>query len=52
MIRVLELRYIDGLSWEETTLRLGYSHSNVFRLHQQALSLLPPPPESGEEPFC
>lgn len=42
---LLEARYLDGLSWAETMDRLGYSRSSVFRIHRQALSLLPPPPE-------
>lgn len=42
---LLEARYLDGLSWARTMDRLGYSRSSVFRIHRQALSLLPPPPE-------
>ena len=50
LIRLMEMRYLDSMSWEEITLCLGYSPSSVFRIHQQALSLLPPPPEAPEEP--
>ena len=50
LITLLETRYLDGRTWEETARRLGYSRSSVFRFHQQALSLLPPPPEDTENP--
>ena len=45
--RLLELRYLEGLSWHETALRMNYGESTVFRLHQQALALLPLPPEAA-----
>ena len=49
LIRLLELRYLEGCGWEEISGRLGYSPSRTFALHRQALSLLPPPPEDPEE---
>ena len=49
LILLLEMRYLDGLSWAEVIRRMGYSHASVFRFHQQALDLLPPPPEDPEE---
>ena len=48
MIRLLEMRYMDSISWEEICRQLGYGRSTVFRLHQNALRLLPPPPETAE----
>ena len=48
LIRLLTLRYLDGLGWEETAGCMGYSLPWIFRLHQQALRLLPPPPENAD----
>lgn len=48
-LSVMELHYLDGCCWKDTALRLDYSLSSVFRLHQQALSMLPLPPEAPEE---
>ena len=42
--RVLELRYLDSLPWEEISLRMNLCQSVVFRLHRRALPLLPLPP--------
>ena len=42
--RVLELRYLDALPWEEISLQMNLCQSVVFRLHRRALSLLPLPP--------
>ena len=51
LIRLLDLRYLEGLRWEETAAYLGYSISRTYYLHQLALSLLPPPPAvPGEYP--
>ena len=52
LIRVLEARYLQGMAWEEITCWLGYSRASVFRYHNEAVSLLPPPPEiPGEDGF-
>ena len=34
---VLENRYINGKSWEDISLKLGYSRSGVFRIHGEGL---------------
>jgi DNA-directed RNA polymerase specialized sigma subunit len=34
---VLENRYINGKSWEDISLELGYSRSGVFRIHGEGL---------------
>ena len=52
MIRVLELRYLEGLSWEQTSQVMGYCRAGVFRYQQEALLLLPPPPADPEETFA
>lgn len=41
---VMESRYLEGRRWKETARRLDYSLTSVFRLQQQALEMLPPPP--------
>lgn len=46
--RILELRYLDRLPWEEIISRSGCYASRVFLLHRQALDALVPPPESAE----
>ena len=43
MIRILEMRYLGNLAWEEILNRLDDGASTVYRLHQQALELLSPP---------
>ena len=48
MARILEMRYLDRLSWEEITDRLNGGSSTVYRLHQQALDLLSPPDDSPD----
>lgn len=40
LVRVMELRYMEGLDWEETAAELGYSTSQMFKLHRHALALL------------
>ena len=52
MIRVLELRYLEGLSCEQTSRVMGYCRAGVFRYQQEALLLLPPPPADPEETFA
>ena len=49
MARILELRYLDRLGWEEITEEMGCCASRVYRLHQLALEILTPPPEAPEE---
>lgn len=34
---ILELRYINGLTWEEIADEMGYSVRHVHRLHEKAL---------------
>ena len=46
--RLLELRYLEGLGWQEIALRLDYCASTVFRMHKRALELLPLPPAYRE----
>lgn len=38
--RLLRLRYIDGLTWEEVCVRMDYSWRQVHRRHAQALEKL------------
>ncbi|HJB15213.1 MAG TPA: DUF1492 domain-containing protein [Candidatus Blautia excrementipullorum] len=35
--RVLRLRYIKGLKWEEVAVEMGYSWKQVHRIHSDAL---------------
>lgn len=35
--RVLRLRYIRGLKWEEVAVEMGYSWKQTHRIHSQAL---------------
>ena len=46
MARILEMRYLDRLPWEEITDRMDCCASHVYRLHQLALDLLTPPPDA------
>jgi len=46
--RILELRYLDRLPWEEIVGRMDCSASRVYRLHQEALDLLVPPPDAAD----
>ncbi|QUC66149.1 hypothetical protein [Aristaeella hokkaidonensis] len=48
LIELMELRYLEGRSWEETASIIGYSPSQTFKLHRAAMSLLPLP-ESEKE---
>ena len=52
MEQILELRYLAGMEWKEIARLTGYFLSSVYRLHTQALRLLPPPPEvpDGDQP--
>ena len=44
LIRVMRLRYLEGLEWPDIAVRMGYCASRTFELHCRALRLLPPPP--------
>ena len=46
MIRLLELRYLECLSWPETVLTLDCSPSVASKLHRKALDFLQPAPVS------
>ena len=35
--RVLRLRYIKGLKWEEVAVEMGYSWKQIHRIHSEAL---------------
>lgn len=35
--RVLRLRYIKGMKWEEVAVEMGYSWKQVHRIHSEAL---------------
>lgn len=48
MARILELRYLDRLPWEDIIEETGLCPSRVYRLHQLALDILTPAPEPGE----
>ena len=49
LVRMMEMRYLDRFGWDEITVRLGCASATVFRLHQLALDLLTPPPETEDE---
>ena len=44
-VRLMELRYMQGCPWADIARRLHLCESQTFRLHLQALSLLPDFPE-------
>ena len=48
IVRVMELRYLEGLDWQEIALEMDYFISSVYRVHRKALAMLPPPPEVPE----
>ena len=41
LVRLMELRYLECRSWEDVAAEMGYSQSQMFKLHRHALSLLP-----------
>jgi DNA-directed RNA polymerase specialized sigma subunit len=49
MLRIMELRYLEFLDWEEIAREVGYFHTSVYRIHRRALDLLPPPPATPGE---
>lgn len=46
MRELLELRYIDGMTWEAVAERMGYSTRQVTRLHGYALRMVRVPEEA------
>lgn len=38
--QVLALRYIDGLSWDEVQVKIGYESSQTYALHRKGLKEL------------
>lgn len=36
--RLLNLRYIDGMRWEEVAVRMAYSWQHIHRIHSEALN--------------
>ena len=40
MVKMLEMRYLDGCRWDEIQARLRLSPSRVFKLHRRALDLM------------
>ena len=37
LVHLMELRYLEGRSWEETASIIGYSPSQTFKLHRAAM---------------
>ena len=37
LVRLMELRYMEGCSWEDVAAEMGYSQSQMFKLHRAAL---------------
>ena len=46
MARLLELRYLAGWPWEDVAGEMCLSLSRIFKLHRQAMSLLPDFPDA------
>ena len=38
LVHLMELRYLEGRSWEEVAAEMGYSQSQMFKLHRAAMS--------------
>ena len=38
--RLLMLRYVRGLKWEQIMTKMGYSETQIHRLHRKALTIL------------
>ncbi len=49
MHRVMELRYLNCLDWNQIAWQVGYYPTSVYRVHRRALKLLPPPPGAPDE---
>ena len=37
LVHLMELRYLEGRSWEEVAAEMGYSQSQMFKLHRAAM---------------
>ena len=48
MTRIMELRYLDRWQWEDILDEVDCSASHMYRLHQLALDILTPPPETED----
>ena len=48
MARILEMRYLDLLPWEDIIGCVNCSPTQVYRLHQLALDILTPDPDPGD----
>lgn len=40
LARLLRLRYIDGMTWEQVAVEMSYSYMQVCRLHGKALDVI------------
>ena len=49
MARILEMRYLDRMIWEEIFDEMDMGSSRVYELHRKALDILTPAPEVEEE---
>ena len=38
LVHLMELRYLESCSWEEVAAEMGYSQSQMFKLHRAAMS--------------
>ena len=38
--KILMLRYLDGMVWDEIADRVGYSSRNIYRKHAEALKVI------------
>lgn len=39
-IKVMVLRYSEGMTWDEVSQEIGLSRSKVFKVHKQAMAKL------------
>lgn len=37
---ILEMRYLEGMKWEDIAERLGYNYRSVFKIHKRAIKKL------------
>ena len=47
-VSILDMRYLQYMSWEEICSQTGYSRSNAYRIHGIALDLIVLPEKSHE----
>ena len=45
---VLELRYVNCMSWQQICTEMGYSRPHVFRIHNQAMNNVVIPDETDD----